>query len=83
MNQDNGTPVIPGSIEYTDQDATPGHGGHDGHEGHDGPHDCEFCSPEPELIPAPWEREPGEGAAGERDAMSAAAPAEWITQVWT
>jgi hypothetical protein len=82
MNQDNGTPVNPGSIEYssieyTCQDAT------SGHDGHDGPHECEFCSPEPELIPAPWEREPGEGASGERDAMSAAAPAEWITQVWT
>jgi len=21
----------------------------------DAPHDCEFCSPEPEPIPAPWE----------------------------
>lgn len=22
------------------------------------PHECEFCSPEPEIIPAPWEHEP-------------------------
>lgn len=92
MNQDNGTPVIPGGIEYAGQAAATARGGYDGHDsysghdgygGHDGSHDCEFCSPEPEPIPAPWEREPGEGAAGERDAMSAAAPAEWITQIWT
>ena len=60
-----------------------GQDGHSGHDGHDGPHECEFCSPEPELIPAPWEREPDAGGCGEQDAMSAAAPAEPITEIWT
>jgi hypothetical protein len=50
---------------------------------HDEHAECEFCSPEPELIPAPWEREPGEGAVGEQEAVSAAAPAEPITELWT
>lgn len=83
MNQDEGTTVIPGAIEDTYPGTAHGHGAYDGHDGHDGPHECEFCSPEPELIPAPWEREPGAGASGEQDAMSAVAPAEPITELWT
>jgi hypothetical protein len=59
MNQDNDTVV---AAEDTGRDWTAEHGAHDG------PHECEFCSPEPELIPAPWEREPGEGASGAPDA---------------
>lgn len=27
----------------------------------DAPHECEFCSPEPEIMPAPWERESEQG----------------------
>lgn len=39
------------------------------------PHACEFCSPEPQPIPAPSERQAGERAVGEAlwDAPSAKA----------
>ncbi len=77
MNQDEGTTVVSGAGEDTDANTALRH------DGHDGPHECEFCSPEPELIPAPWEREAGAGADGEQDAMRAAAPDEPITEIWT
>jgi hypothetical protein len=68
---DTNTPVT--NTEDPERDWAAGHGEHDG------PHECEFCSPEPELIPAPWERAPGEGGSGGDDAPQTGPPTESTT----
>jgi hypothetical protein len=66
------------SAEATVREATLGYGTHDAH---DAPHECEFCSPEPLPIPAPWERAAGEGAREDTEREGSLTAA--ITQLWT
>ncbi len=49
----------------------------------DAPHECEFCSPEPEIMPAPWERESGQGdQPAVRDLDEGMAMPETIGELW-
>jgi hypothetical protein len=72
MNQGNDTITI---VDGTDRQQI------SEYDGHDGPHECEFCSPEPEIMPAPCEREAGERAGD--DALRSVPLAEAVSQRWT